>query len=85
MTIVIGQELPENICTILLPKKDKNFRGMGWRFCMELNWNFQRSVEKGGGGLRKNPFHGRGMDISRTNNSTSTFFPTNSFKLPRPE
>ena len=26
--------------------------------CMKLNWNFQR-----GGGLRKNPFHGGGMDI----------------------
>ena len=27
--------------------------------CMKFNWNFQR----GGGGLRKNPFHGGGMDI----------------------
>ena len=26
--------------------------------CMKLNWNFQR-----GGGLRKNPFRGGGMDI----------------------
>lgn len=53
---------------------------------MKLNWNFQRSVEREWGVcLRKNPCHGRGMDISVTNNSTSTFFPTNSFKLPRPE
>ena len=29
--------------------------------CMKLNWNFQRG---GGGGLRKNPFRGGGMDIS---------------------
>ena len=28
---------------------------------MKLNWNFQRGG--GGGGLRKNPFRGRGMDI----------------------
>ena len=27
--------------------------------CMNLNWNLQR----GGGGLRKNPFRGGGMDI----------------------
>ena len=26
---------------------------------MKLNWNFQR----GGGGLRKNPFRGGGLDI----------------------
>ena len=26
---------------------------------MKLDWNFQRG---GGGDLRKNPFHGRGMD-----------------------
>ena len=29
--------------------------------CMKLNWNFQRV--RGGGGVRKNPFHGGGMDI----------------------
>ena len=29
--------------------------------CMNLNWNLQRGG--GGGGLRKNPFRGGGMDI----------------------
>ena len=29
--------------------------------CIKLNWNFQRGG--GGGGLRKNPFRGGGMDI----------------------
>ena len=29
--------------------------------CTKLNWNFQ--MGGGGGGLRKNPFHGGGMDI----------------------
>ena len=28
---------------------------------MKLSWNFQR--DWGGGGLRKNPFHGGGVDI----------------------
>ena len=45
--------------------------------CMKLDWNFQRG---GGGGLRKNPFHGGGMDIF--GNHTILLFPT-SFFMPQ--
>ena len=50
-------------------RRDWNFLEVGGsvrpknlKKCMKLNWNFQRG-EGGGGGLRKNPFRGGGMDI----------------------
>ena len=52
--------------SILLPQKGLEFPGRFYKAkkfkqkCMKLNWNFQRGC---GGGLRKNPFLGRGMDI----------------------
>ena len=52
--------------SILPPQKGLEFNGGGGsrrpknlKKCMKLNWNFQR----GGGGLRKNPYCGGGMDI----------------------
>ena len=60
----IDSVVPENIHT---PPTERigNFWGVGGsqrpqnlHKCMKLEWNFQR----GGGGLRKNPFHGGSME-----------------------
>ena len=52
-------------CPYYPHRRDWKFLGVGGSQrpkdlskCMKLDWNFQR----GGGGLRENPFHGGGMD-----------------------
>ena len=72
-SLLQGNNLPVQSCNCAIPENIHTpcteEIGISWwvggsvrpknlKKCMKLNWNFQR-----GGGLRKKPFHGEGMDI----------------------
>ena len=66
---VLHSVVPENIHTPLTEGIGNSWRVGGSQRpknlskCVKLDWNFQRGVGwGGGGGLRKNPSHGGGMD-----------------------